>query len=335
MISARAWNSLIDRLRRNQILGVRTSDPTPVTHPWDCRAFWSEQLGSWAVRVRAGYVIGQEVIATVPDAIAPRATLERLAHKRGKNQEVDAWLSEGPALPLQVGDFRRIGSDAVAVDPEPVPAHFAARGVLDAEGAIIDQLDGSITFAAATVSAEALRNQRYLRAVEILLRIPRVYVEIGLDFDTDQSQQVAFNYRQPTGDPYVFARARHDAETDLPPDILPVLSGGSVWADTGHQTVHLATVYLLSPVGIGPGSDPDEAWTAHIRNRVFWNLNHAVEIPDPPDFDTGKLLPTGGYLASGIAAGLLQAIADDINRANASVELVLAAANIESRVWTV
>ena len=69
-------------------------------------------------------------------------------------------------------------------------------------------------------------------------------------------------------------------------------------------TLHLATVYLLSPEDTPAGSEPGPDWTPHVKHRVFWNLVHAVNFEPPAARHENMTLFTG--LAGGVADGLIQ-----------------------------
>jgi len=332
-IPARQWNRMIDRIFRNRILGVRTQRLSPFVHPWRVSAAWHEATEAWALSVRPGYINAGETEVRTRSLYAPARTLERLDVDRGSGDDVLAWLSEGPRVFVEPENWRRLGVDGAEDGDEAVPEYFLRRGVLNQPGIEVDGESGEVSLDFSELTPEALRNRRLLRACEVVVRQPRIATMVSVETDPDGAQAVLLDYRQPEGLASLSVMRRFSG--DVPLDLLPVLAGGEAWSDLPYQSVRVATVFLLSRSGVPEGASIDGSWSAHVRHEIFWNLSHAVRVPDPPPLNTERVHPTGGYLAGGIAAGVIEAIQDEINRKNAEVEALLAATRVESRVWSV
>jgi hypothetical protein len=104
------------------------------------------------------------------------------------------------------------------------------------------------------------------------------------------------------------------------------------WTDNTFDARHLATVYWVSPPRSPHGSMPDGTWTAYVRNRLFWNLNHASSVLEP------ALKRENLVLNTGLAAGLLDSIGNRIlaviNDQNAAIAEFLGRNTLEGRFWS-
>ena len=111
-ILATTWNALIDRLRRDQVLGCTVLHRGGWKHPWQVTPAWDPKRERWTVEIHPGFVNGLDAEVRMDGGDAPLETLERLGldARNAHGKRVDAWLTEGPQIPLR--QWRAIGADA-------------------------------------------------------------------------------------------------------------------------------------------------------------------------------------------------------------------------------
>jgi hypothetical protein len=93
-ILAATWNALIDRLRREQILGCTVVEHVGWKHPWQVTPSWSFEREEWVAQIHPGFVNGLDAEVRIAAGEAPPETLERLG--ASNEERVDARLTEGP-----------------------------------------------------------------------------------------------------------------------------------------------------------------------------------------------------------------------------------------------
>ena len=343
-IPATAWNRLVDFLARNQILGSTVMRSGTWRHPWELTPTWDVDRQQWTTRIEPGFVNGLDATISLPYRDAPDETKQRLIdQKRDADAAVDCWLTEEPQLPLTA--WRAIGTDAdpgatstgddgtLTVSFEAVPEFFTALGVGQPPNlssqitdlGILQRIGGEL---------EALAETRLLRATELVLYQDRFATstqwEMGAGFDGTNAQ-FSVIYKMPPNmreRAYVRAVPRWQEVASTP--IQDRLRGD--WTDNTFDARHLATVYWVSPPGSPHGSVPDGTWTAYVRNRLFWNLNHASSVLEP------ALKRENLVLNTGLAAGLLDSIGNRIlaviNDQNAAIAEFLNRNTLEGRFWS-
>ena len=328
-ILASAWNSLIDRLRRDQLLGCTVMKRGSWKHPWQVTASWDVELERWGAEIHPGFVNGLDAEARVQADAAPLESLERLGLTREASAgKIDAWLTEAPRIALT--KWRAVGRDAspqslsvsgleeIVVSFEPVPEFFLALG---AGTPPADQTSATGT--------------RLLRATELVLYQDRITT--GTDWTTGAGVDgtvTQFNviYRlPPNARKRAYIRSTSKYEPPLPSDLLERLRGQ--WADRSYDPLHLATVYLLSPEDASAGTEPGPEWTPHVKHRVFWNLIHAVSFEPPTTRHENLTMFTG--LAGGVADGLINQMLATNNDQTAALSEFLGNRTIEGRFWTI
>jgi hypothetical protein len=319
-ILAATWNALIDRLRREQILGCTVLEHGGWKHPWQVTPSWNFEREEWVCEIHPGFVNGLDAEVRLDAKEAPLETVARLGAKNG--ERVDAWLTEGPQMPLR--QWRAIGADAspesvsvsgfetIVESYEPVPEFFVALGAGAAE-----------------------EGGRLLRATEIVLQQDRLTTGTDWTFGAGVDGTIAqFNvtYRLPPGSrerAYLRTTSRYEPPTA--PDPMDRLMGR--WEDEGFDALHLATVFLLAPEDMPAGSEPGPDWTPDVKHRVFWNLVHAVRF-DPPVGRTENITLFTG-LAGGVADGIINQMLAENNDASAAASEFLANRTVEGRFWSI
>lgn len=101
--------------------------------------------------------------------------------------------------------------------------------------------------------------------------------------------------------------------------------------DPGYDTIPIATIWMLGPVGDLEASEVNEEWQPVVQYHTFYNLDHSVEI------DIDKIPP---YRVLNPAAGLLsgvvvQAAVEIMNEVNRQAEAAYQGISIKGKFWTV
>ena len=338
MISAQKFNDLIVYpLARKRIIGIRSNLDKSYRHPWNTRvALRSTDKGGFSVsaQINAGYIVRgtdpMEVEVTIPYRDAPQSTQDRLDDPDiADDTPVQAWLSELASLPLPLAQFRAVGGQ-IATEPEPVPQRFLNLGVepsrritTDADVLTIDFADGP--------DSVPRDQRRLLRAIDLVLQIPRPAANVTIDIVADIPQlSVTFDLAATLAEsPSVFPQRRF-----VPVDREGFGTFTAGFLDEPFDRYRLATVYLLSPPGVDDTATPDLSWTAEVEHAYFRNLSTAYRLPES-DTQTDPIpVPPGGDLGLGVGAGIIKDIIEQLNTDQALAEILLAKVNVLSEVWT-
>jgi len=325
-ITATAWNKLVDFLRRHQLRGCTTLTNGTWKHPWQVDVTWNTETKTWQARVVPGFVNGQDVTVSVE------------VIKNGQRQWQDIPLTDDPAIALTV--FRAIGSDAepdniltsetdeTTLSYEPVPEFFTALGVGSRSSVHVNADSGFVTD-----SAEA-QSKHKLRACDLVLHHDRPANTsswiTGTGFDGTFASFAVGTKQRANARPHAYLRTTKRFEVTAPPDPLQQLKG--LWEDTDHDSLLIATVYLLSPEDRTSDS-VDETWTPYVKHHVFWNMLYAHNRQGM-QLNANPLI-----LNTGLAAGLLDQIGNQmlaqVNDATQAAYQFLSNHRIEGRFWSV
>jgi hypothetical protein len=111
-VLASAWNALIDRLRRDQLLGCTVLQRGSWKHPWQVTPTWDPERERWVAAIHPGFVNGLDAEVQLREDEVPPETLECLDidPRNAMSGQIYAWLTETPQLPLY--QWRPIGRDA-------------------------------------------------------------------------------------------------------------------------------------------------------------------------------------------------------------------------------
>lgn len=305
------WNQLVEEYFRNRIIDIDAA-PTPEwRHPWYSVATWDAKSERFLLRIRPGACPsftsdGDPVVSTTPDLVSTE-TRERLGISEDSGGFVDAYLSEDPKVAISTADLRAVGTDAATfpdVETESVPAFFRERGVVapvtmeDQGGTLVTQISGLV---------EDRSRARLLRACDVVLTHRRLVTVPTVKETPEGNAQITLTLQTPpggVGDAFLDLRTKYAPE--IFPESLDFVAGNM--ADPGRDSIHLATVYFLSPRAAEAGSMPDGTWQAFTRHHVQWNLQYLtkqsilnvdptrLEVP-LPDLGFGTLGDIGGRLA--------------------------------------
>ena len=324
-ITANAWNKLVDFLRRHQLLGCTTLTNSTWRHPWQVDVTWNTEAQAWQARVVPGFVNGQD------------ATVSVEVIENGQRQWKDVPLTDDPAIPLTT--FRAIGSDAepdniltsgtgdTNLNYEPVPEFFTSLGVGSRSSVQVNADMGFVTNSAEPSS------KRKLRACDLVLHHDRPATTsswiTGTGFDGTFASFAVGTKQRANARPHAYLRTSKRFKEALQPDPVQQLKG--VWEDVDHDSLLIATVYLLSPED-DTSDTLDETWTPYVKHQVFWNLLYAHNRQGKP-LNTNPLI-----LNTGLAAGLLDQIGNQmlaqVNDATQAVYQFLSNHRIEGRFWS-
>ncbi len=315
-LRADEWNAMIDDVRRGRILSLLVLEGQRNTHPWFTRPSWNAEEQHWECIVRPGFVNGLDVTASV---LGDDDVL------------VDRPLTDVPFIPLSAG-WRKVGADGdpvissasdtgdISVSYEPVPEFFVALGVAGKASATISVDDPASVLSALS---DVATSPRRLCAMDLVLYHDRP----GLSADSNGQPTLA-NAPQARQNAYIRAtRKIADATTSDP---LQQLAGN--WQQDRHDSILIATVFMLSPEDAGSEAEVDETWTPYVKHEVWWNLCYAHNVPD---FAVRSDLALQTGLAGGVADPLIQQILDANNAASAAALDILTTTQVEGRWWSV
>jgi hypothetical protein len=121
--------------------------------------------------------------------------------------------------------------------------------------------------------------------------------------------------------------------TPPPPVTDPLARLMGDWSDPTRDELHLATVWMVSPLGAEYYKAPDASWTPYLQHRVFWNLNHAAKRLPPPLKSENLTLSTGVALGTGDRVN--EFLLSLVNDANSALAQFIGRNTIEGRFWTI
>jgi hypothetical protein len=347
-ISGKVLNESFQTWLRGRLLSVQSDDPSPWRHPWFTQVFWDSEAERFFARVKPGFCIKKtsggtgglaetipgnegdvsfvaEVAVSLNETEAPADTLERLGiDSPSGSREVESYLTEGPMIPI----------DPVHMyTPSIVPDFFQSRGVADA-GAVSTEVSGAggIITRVEGFQADAAET-RQLRAVDVELLVDRTRVNVRLDYNgADLGLSVDLDV--PVSDASRL-RITRMVQRSEPETSVEQLIENTV--DSGVESIRIATIYFLSPLGKGEGAEVDRTWQSFIEHAVFWNLELREKVtfpevqPSPLAFSVPEFLGAGaGRTANAVAKFIL----DDINARQTEVLALLEGYKVESRFVT-
>lgn len=300
-------------------------------HPWSTAVEYSSISRQWHAVIKPGYVNAdcpiyrtdtREQVSQGRDfGINPLTgqpffssfVFDRSRPAPGPVVSLDIPLYLAPAIPLR--QWRALGYDSASGDA--VPSFFQARGV---------------SVANPEVTPEP-RSLHLLRATDLILHQPRVAL----------TSQISIQPGLLTG--ISIARQVLTTRQPLEGDVLRVFSGTyrlpeqidpleGVYEEEAWDELKIATVYLLSPAGATPGSEPDGTWHPFIQHDLFWPLSW---IPAPffrPVDVSNNFNPLSGLapLVGGLALPIINTFSATSNDL-AQMALNLITARSQAGTW--
>jgi hypothetical protein len=324
------WTALMRRLTRSRPLHVSVDNSYGFRHPWHCRGTWSPGREQWQLDIHPGYCNHLETLVRVDGRDAPPATLARLGLKGTPKGHVEAWLSESPPLLIPPSLLRPIGDDPEGLGGESIPDYFRPLGVGSEEYETTTDLEALTRTVSLTGDFPDASTRRRLRVCELVLAQPRAALRLAYGEDLE-GPTLQMDIATPA-DPSPTLSLRR-AWTGTPPQsgIEALLSGAT---DNGIDEKHIATVYLLSPIGAAIDAVPDPTWQLIVQHRTWWNQKHEVNqfLESIPDQRLGLPgLGLAGGVGDALIAGAIQSSEAALNQAQA----LLDRSRIEGRFWSV
>jgi hypothetical protein len=290
--SRSGWNRFVDRWFRHRLLEVRVIPPALWRYPFSCDLRWDAIAEQWSVGIVPGWCEspGGEASPTVSTLarLCPRAA-QRLGEDDPEARIV-ARLDESPRLLVATALWRGVVGPVVAVQTE---------------SGIVQQVGGLI----------ADRNNAALaRAVEIFIEHGREVASLGVIAGAGAEIDFEFSFLPATPATARIGLRREWPSIEDGPEVPRWSSRGlSAVADEGIDRYRIATLWLTSPRGTEPGSEPDERWRPYIEQRLSRNLAYEVSGPTIRAVPPLRLtIPGAAQLAGGVAAGLIRSLAGDI-----------------------
>lgn len=318
--STSGWNRLVLYWFRRRVLDVRPASVEQWRHPWRISPAWNAEREEWAFSiVPSGCpspTSGGDPVVRVPGALAGAEARSRLAIDEDDADLHDVYLSELPTIPIPADAWRSIGTDAVGAaefDAEPVPEALARLGV--ASPVVVSRGPGGLVSRTEGLVVSRSR-ARLLRAVDVVLSHDRLATETRASIEPEglvTVEMVLANRASADRDARLTVVPRF--EEPVSPDSLALLTGSAT--DPARDSLHLATIYLVSQRGERSGASPDGSWTAHVRHFVHWPLRYVVRqsaaFVEPtrvtvpaPDLGGGTLGSVGGRITAAINNNLAE-----------------------------
>jgi hypothetical protein len=314
--SRSGWNRLVDRWFRHRLLEVRVIPPALWRYPFSCDLRWDAIAEQWSVGIVPGWCEspGGEASPTL-------STLARLcplaAQRLGEDDpevRIVARLDESPRILVATSLWRAEGTDAVTVPDggsRPLPEEIARRGVVgpvvavQTESGIVQQVGGLI----------ADRNNAALaRAVEIFIEHGREVASLGVIAGAGAEIDFEVSFLPAAPETSRIGLRREWPAIEDGPEVPRWSSRGlSAVADEGIDRYRIATLWVTSPGGTEPGSEPDQTWRPYVEQRLSRNLAYEVSGPEIRAVPPLRLtIPGAAQLAGGVAAGLIRSLAGDL-----------------------
>lgn len=309
-VSAQQWNKMVAFAFARRIRSLMARDGLEWSHPWKTAVVWNAEREGFDAIIKPGFVNGLDVTAR---------TL--VADESGERVFQDVPLTDHP--PIALSSHREVSA--------LVPAFFQAMGVVQKTPVSVDQIAAGITEVIEGLPEDEAKARRLL-ATDLVLRCtrPRTVVEWNVSpAETGSQAQFMFGVAQAKQTAKIVAMREWQAVQ--PSDTLTRLAGGT--EDSGIDECLVATVFFVSPAGVGPYYELGADWQAFVRHELFWNAEHIV---------TGSTSPTPQPITlnlAGVGAAVnAQLIVNQIlaaqNDADAAILQFIRATEIAGRITT-
>jgi hypothetical protein len=310
-VPAHAVNELIDRLaaarpQPGSLCMIRQTSSgyainsldleDQLIHPWMTTARWDLKKNRWMISVRPGFVNGIDATVPIVDS---------------KNGAVDVPLMDAPEFPVDRFAYR---TTPIQQDG-PIPAFFKELGASVDRSILVDSM-GNIS------SGENSPNRRCLQSVDIYLSVSRAAINGTTYYTASASQTLQVTYTPKINNAALLRfgtrpRILQTAVWKSQAQMTPLERFYSNSEDIPADELLVATVYLLSPVGVAEGTEADGTWTPFVQHSLFYNLNHAPQRLQPieqPGDPSSISIDTGLPFADQIGNQLLGQLNDAFNQ---------------------
>lgn len=336
------WNAVSQFLRT--YLGWIASgyDEGQLSHAWRTRVRWDFTIERWVIEVRPGFVRGHEVKVSTTPYLVPEVAREKLGieveSETDLTKKIDVSLLDRPEMFIPTTLWRPVATGAPTAEGDiakAVPRSIQERYnivVSSKVKASVDNIEGGVTVDVSEELEQDRENARVAYCAELVLRQPRPSVQFAPPSDSVDKNylELAVKMTNPKDNPPYLELTRESPVEILASESMTVkdaLDG----VDPGYDTIPIATIWMLGPVGDLEASEVNELWQPVVQYHTFYNLDHSVEI------DINKIPP---YRQINPAAGLLsgvvvQAAVEIMNEVNRQAEAAYQSISIKGRFWTV
>lgn len=309
-VPASQWNRMVDYAFSRRIRSMMNRDALEWAHAWKTAVVWNAEREGFDAIIKPGFVNGLDVTARI-----------QVEDEAGEMVFADVPLTDYPAIPLA-------GTREVSAS---VNVFFQSFGVVETSEPTADQIEAGITDIIEGLPTDETE-QRRLVACDLVLQCtrPRTTVEWTVaPFETGSQATFVLGVEQAEQTAKIVPMKEWQAVQ--PGDALSRLEGGI--EDTGIDECLVATVFFLSPPGVGLDYPLGNDWQAFVRHDLFWNAEHIV---------SGNVSPTPQPISlnlAGVGAAVnAQLIVNQIlaaqNDADAAVLQFMQANEIKGRIIT-
>lgn len=302
-------------------------------HPWQITCSTEPNAvgdAEWRACVHPGFVNGREVCIAMTDA-AGVATQSALTD------------DPRPYFPLPGRGWRNpiasAGLDAdsngnlILLPGEGYPKWFESIGVAPP----VPRSSDAINADAFSADFDPART-RQIRAVDIVLRVPRIAIAQQVTVGTLDGAQAVTIDSVFLNDAVRNAAAQFSlvALSKWTPEPMPTAAERfyGTAAEPQFDETRLATIWIVSPPDADALAEPDATWTPYVQYtaRGFWNLNWASRNVAPATPPAPITLKTG--LLGGAADSIFAALLSPVNESYDAIQAMLRAGDYSGAFWT-
>jgi hypothetical protein len=339
----RDWNAVTDFLR--SYLGwTAQGDPTgeELRHAWKMQVTWNSDISRWTISVNPGFVRGHEVFVTTAPTLVPEESRKRLGIEMQSETDiktkVEVSLLDNPLMFVPTKMWRPVATDAPTLDT--VATKVVPRSIRERYNTIVSGKikagEGQVESGVVTDSSASLEQDRETArlayCVEVVLRQPRFSVQFAPpteSLDRNYLELIVEKVNPKNNPPYLELTRQSPIEIEASENVTVQTALDGV--DPGYDTLPIATVWMLGPMGELELDEVNESWSPVVQYHTFYNVDHTVEI------DINKIPP---YRQLNPAAGLLsgivvQAAVEIVNELNRVAEQAFQSISIKGKFWTV
>jgi hypothetical protein len=299
-LPAEAWNSLIDRLVRSDLISIKEGKVSKGGHAWKTRVAWDPDRRQWKAKVLSGIVNWEEAVVSVEDKDGLRS---------------DVPLSLGPDIWMR--RFRPV------VD---MPPYFAARYRFRPVEAFQGDLDfggGVVRNPIEEAAARADGGWRSLWSCSLFVTARRPQTT----FEYLPDGRIIMGVSGAHEEVFRVGNAAEAPEQALPTPLMQLRDG---LRDPGQDVQPICTVYLLSPPGADPTKEPDGTFQAFVEQHCFYHLRHAVRAPDMPPEGIDVSIGYTGY-----GGEIIRQMLQDLARQDSFLNATITQSQVLGRFWSV
>jgi hypothetical protein len=342
LLNHKDWNAVSEFLRA--YLGWIASGYKEgrLPHAWKTRVRWDFTIERWVIQVAPGFVRGHEVMASTTPYLVPEDVREKLGIKVDSEtdltKKIDVSILNRPEIFIPTKLWRPVATGAPTAEGDvakEVPRSIQERYnivVSSKVNASTDNIETGVTVDISEELEQDRENARVAYCVELVLRQPRASVQFAPPTEAVDKNylELAVKMTNPKDDPPYLELTREsplEIEASESVSVKVALEG----VDPGYDTVPIATIWMLGPVGDLEASEVTEEWQPVVQYHTFYNLDHSVDIDIDKIPAYRQINPAAGLL-SGV---VVQAAVEIMNEVNRQAEEAYQRTAIRGKFWTV